>query len=353
MEMKECKILFLAANPADTTQLSLDTEIREIQTKIRAAEFRDSLEMVSRWAVRPDDLLQSLNEVVPHVAHFSGHGTKSGIVLLDADGQVKQVGKEALAYLLKTLKGNLRLVVLNACDSLPQAKLIAEHIDCVVGMNKPIGDQAAIVFAASFYRAIGFGSSVRQAFEQGKAALMLEGIPEERTPVLVPRPGIDPDAIVLVQSQPPEDKTDKPSKSPQVINRINRSVYIGGNAIGNAIVTGDHNVTTVHFTKTTLPPPSSVDIQSELKLLSDLLQQLQSEDSRKIERAIKDAQEEAKKPEPDRDEVGSAVARALKYAKQANGFADTATKLAGHVTNLVAWLGSNWNTLLPLVGLKL
>ena len=67
-------MLFLAANPAGTPPLKLDEEIRQITAKIRAAEYRDSLELVSRWAVRPDDLQQALLEVKPHVVHFSGHG---------------------------------------------------------------------------------------------------------------------------------------------------------------------------------------------------------------------------------------------------------------------------------------
>ena len=40
--MSSCKILFLAANPDGTVQLSLDRELREIKAKIRAAELRDS-----------------------------------------------------------------------------------------------------------------------------------------------------------------------------------------------------------------------------------------------------------------------------------------------------------------------
>ena len=45
--MSSCKILFLAANPDGTVQLSLARELREIKAKIRAAELRDSLELVS------------------------------------------------------------------------------------------------------------------------------------------------------------------------------------------------------------------------------------------------------------------------------------------------------------------
>ena len=88
--------------------------------------------------------------------------------------------------------------MLNACYSRPQAEALAETIDCSIGMNQPIGDEAAIVFAASFYRALGFGRSVQEAFELGKAALLLEGIPEDKTPELLTRAGVDASAMVFV-----------------------------------------------------------------------------------------------------------------------------------------------------------
>ena len=65
-------------------------------------------------------------------------------------------------------------------------------------MKRAIGDTAAITFAASFYRAIGFGRSVQDAFDQGKAALMLEGIPEDTTPTLLVRHGVDPRSLFLI-----------------------------------------------------------------------------------------------------------------------------------------------------------
>src|SRR5260370_20342798 len=65
-------------------------------------------------------------------------------------------------------------------------------------MKRAIGDDAAITFAASFYRAIGFGRSVREAFDQGRTALLLEGIREETTPDLMTRQTITPESIVLI-----------------------------------------------------------------------------------------------------------------------------------------------------------
>jgi CHAT domain-containing protein len=198
-DVDKVRILFLAANPTGTTPLKLDEEAREIDKKIQAAAHRESLELITRWAVRPDDLLQYLNQFKPHVVHFSGHGSSTEeITLLDDAGKPKSVSKEALVSLFRTLRDNIRVVLLNACYSQPQAEGITGVIDCAIGMSRAIGDDAAITFAASFYRAIGFGRSIKEAFEQGTTALLLEGIPEEKTPSLLTRATIAPEAILLV-----------------------------------------------------------------------------------------------------------------------------------------------------------
>ena len=197
--MNGIKVLFLAANPLDTHRLRLDVEIREITEKIRASDGRDFVELISRWAVRPDDLLQALNEHRPHIVHFSGHGSQyDGIVLEDKQGNAKIVGKDAILALFRTLSDNIRVVILNACFSQLQAEAITEIIECAIGTSKAIGDASAITFAASFYRAIGFGRSVQEAYDQGKAALLLEGISEDETVRLVIRSGIDASNIFLV-----------------------------------------------------------------------------------------------------------------------------------------------------------
>jgi hypothetical protein len=192
------RILFLSANPSGTRALQLDEEIRQITNKLRAAEYRESIELISRWAVRPDDLLQALLEHRPHIVHFSGHGTHTQEILLnDPQGNPKPVSKYALISLFTTLKDNVRIVLLNACSTRPQAEAIAQIVDCVIGMNNPIGDDAAIVFAASFYQALGFGRSVKEAFDLGRTALLLEGIPEEKTPELLTRKGINASSVFL------------------------------------------------------------------------------------------------------------------------------------------------------------
>ena len=96
-----------------------------------------------------------------------------------SQGQPQSVSRSALVEVLRSCnEGNLRLVVLNACDTRPQAEALTEVVDCVVSMNRTITDRAAIKFAASFYGALAFGRSVQKAFDQGVARLSAEGIAE-------------------------------------------------------------------------------------------------------------------------------------------------------------------------------
>jgi len=232
--MNKIKILFLAANPRSTDRLALDDEIRAIEQKIRAAEHRDALVLISKWAVRPDDVIQALNEHTPHVVHFSAHGSEANeILLVGNDGEEKPVSANALRALFSTLKDNVRVVVFNACFARTQAEAVAEVIDCAIGMNDEIGDEAAIAFSGSFYRALGFGRSVQEAFDQGKLAIMFEGIAEEHVPELLVKENVDASEIVLVD----ESFSAQPSAASD-----NRSVAIVGNAASSVIVTGDSNV---------------------------------------------------------------------------------------------------------------
>jgi CHAT domain-containing protein len=151
-------VLFLAANPKDTPALRLDEEIRSIDVALRQAEFRDRFDIKQQWAVRVADLQGYLLRHKPDLVHFSGHGSASSqIILEDNSGNSQSVTPRALSQVFSVLKDNIRCVVLNACYSEQQAQAIAQHIDCVIGMSKAIGDVAAISFAAAFYQALGYG----------------------------------------------------------------------------------------------------------------------------------------------------------------------------------------------------
>ncbi len=196
-------VLFLASNPLDQEQLRLDEEARAIQDMIRRSQHRDAVRLESRWAVRPQDVMQAINECNPRIVHFSGHGSDNDeIVFQDEFGNTKPVTKEAIVQVMLACSGNIQLVFFNTCYSRNQAEAVVEHTQSALGMSTSIGDDAARVFASQFYSAIGFGKSVKVAFEQAKAALMLGSIPEEDTPELFVTDGIDSNGLFLVR--PPD-----------------------------------------------------------------------------------------------------------------------------------------------------
>jgi hypothetical protein len=193
-------VLFMAANPLDQIQLRLDEEARAIVEMIRKSAHRDAVKLESFWAVRPLDVLQAINEHKPRIIHFSGHGSNQDeIIFQDANGQSKVVAKEAIVQTMAVASSDIQLVFFNTCYSHNQAEAVVKHVSGAIGMKSSIGDNAARVFAAQFYSAIGFGLSVKRAFEQAKAALMLEGILEQDTPELFVADGLDSDQLILVK----------------------------------------------------------------------------------------------------------------------------------------------------------
>ena len=195
------KILFLAANPRDTNPLRLDHEVRAIDEALRKAAYRDRFELVQHWAVRVRDLQELLLRYQPHIVHFSGHGSKSSEIFLeDALGNHQAVPMRALTGVFAVLKDNIRCVVLNACYSEGQAEAIAKEIDCVIGMSKAIGDEAALNFSTSFYQALAYGRNVKMAFDLGCLQIDMEALGEEDTPKLKTKWGTIAEEILLLRA---------------------------------------------------------------------------------------------------------------------------------------------------------
>ena len=76
-------------------------------------------------------------------------------------------------------------------------KIIAKHIDCVIGMSKAIDDEAAINFAVAFYQALGYGKDVKTAFDLGCVQIDLQSLNEQDTPQLLATK-CDPEEIAFV-----------------------------------------------------------------------------------------------------------------------------------------------------------
>lgn len=219
-------ILFLAASPLGTDRLALDEEARAIRVALERSGHRDKFELVTRWAARPLDLLDELRKLKPTVIHFSGHGgsgelrqvagpcrdivgefggdggaddsdCQPGLFFQGPTGRSQLVTASALAEALGAAGASVKLVVLNACYSEVLAEALLVHIDYVVGMTGAIHDDAAQNFAVGFYGGLCERQSIAAAYQQGCAAISLDGLPDGDRPQLSARKGIDACKLVL------------------------------------------------------------------------------------------------------------------------------------------------------------
>jgi len=135
--------------------------------------------------------------------------------------------------------------------------------------------------------------------------------------------------------------------------KINIAVSGGHANFGNVSQGGDSSTNTAG-SQTIDARGEAVDVKAELASLRELLAELKNVPDRgKLDRAMQDAIEESAKPKPDKDEVGGAVERAIKYAKSANDFGDNLEKLLPRLTAIASWVGIAGRGLLALAGVQL
>lgn len=188
---KKTRILFLSSNPWTTSRILVDEEAREISERIQEGPYRDYFEFHNHAAIRPIDLQKLLLRYRPQIVHFSGHGSKQQrIILGGTHGRGKAVDQQGLADVFGLYNNHVRLVLLNACFTKAQACSISEVINYSIGTGKGIGDKVGVAFAGAFYRALGFGKSVRDAFESARAELALTKLPRSRGIELFVRNGV-------------------------------------------------------------------------------------------------------------------------------------------------------------------
>lgn len=161
------RILILTANPIDTNHLALGREVKEIDQALRRAkQFRRDIfeRLYYMWNVTPREMQEEIMSVAPQIIHFSGHGTEQGIILEDNVGQSKFVNGAALAQLF-SLFDFVECVVLHACYTQEQAKLICEYVPYVIYVKAELPDDMAIAFSTSFYFCLGSGNNYERAFK--------------------------------------------------------------------------------------------------------------------------------------------------------------------------------------------
>lgn len=197
------RVLYMTANPE--MDLRTEVEVRDVQQAVSRALHRDLIDVQYRPAATPEDLLDGLNDVRPHVVHFSGHAGDAAVLFDNASvdsPEGREVPFELLARALGTTAEPPKLLVLNGCDTLDGAEVLLEATPVVIAMATEISDLAASAFAARFYAAVASAQPIGPALRQGAVVLDLMGLDEGWKPSLLARDDVAVDELVLVQVPP-------------------------------------------------------------------------------------------------------------------------------------------------------
>jgi len=377
------RILILTANPtiAGHEPLRLDAEVRRIEEALQRSQYRDRFKLATKLAARTIDLRRALLDYKPQIVHFSGHGTEGqGLVLENDAGQLQMASTEALTGLFGIFEtGEIECVLLNACYSQVQATAIHQFVDCVIGMNQPIGDEPAVQFAEGFYDALGAGKPYDVAFKIGCSAIALEGSSEYSTPVLQYRkrvgvglPASGGAAEAQLTERAPAAAAPVQAASSQSIGNV--TVSGSGNSVspvqagGNATVSqnnsrqsmtiqgstvygqvgqagGDLTQTQYQGQADETKPLGPDDVIRILAQIEDLIRcsDLSAGQKEKAVACVEMAKDEASSEEPDKDFAAKSLQKVIKMLKETNEAADVGQSLLEKVVPLLkklpSWLG--------------
>ena len=198
------RVLGVISSPAEYERLDVERERENLERALSALQQIGAVDV--HWLERPTlgALLKALQTSTFHAFHYIGHGVfdreaQRGVLLLEDDsGWARPVSGDKLGMILHDFS-SLRLAILNACEGARTARLdpfagvagslVQRDIPAVVAMQSQISDEAAIVFASSFYEQVAAGSPVDASLAAARLAILAERSDdiEWGTPVLFMR----------------------------------------------------------------------------------------------------------------------------------------------------------------------
>ncbi len=197
------RILVLIASPHDLEALDVEREWNNLHTALADLETQGLVQIVRCPAPTLAELQRTLRRQECHIFHFVGHGgyddrERDGLLLFeDEQGRGLPVSGRQLGALLHD-EGQLRLVVLNACEGGRTSRvdpfagvgqsLLQQGVPAVIAMQFAITDVAAATFAREFYAAVADGYPVDSALAEARKAIFAQSESVEwGTPVLYMR----------------------------------------------------------------------------------------------------------------------------------------------------------------------
>jgi len=172
------KLLYIGAQKGTGGYGFKDFDLKEQLKTLKKATLRKSgssaISIYSLFDASPLEILAKINEVRPDILHISGAQEAGCIKLHDKNRHLIPFDAEKLADLIAdSNNGSLRLVVLDTCYSMQQAKRLTKRgVPYAVGIYDAIADDVATEFYGCFYNAIAAGRDIKSALNNAKTLIL-------------------------------------------------------------------------------------------------------------------------------------------------------------------------------------
>jgi len=154
-------ILFVGVNSSDKADLSLKEEFQKMESALEKAfnsrthHTKPSLKPIpySTWK----EVMHAVRRDNPTNLHFGCHAQASGLELFEQTVQSQKMIQSIEAhneFAREKRRGEIRVVVINACKSDKHAQDLSACVDFTIGHKAAVGDRKTIDFTESFYSTI-------------------------------------------------------------------------------------------------------------------------------------------------------------------------------------------------------
>lgn len=175
------RILGMVAQPEGTQSLQAAQEQHWLHTALQP--LADRKQVILEWVGGQTwrDLDKKLQEETWHIFHYIGHASynqEAGIGeihLADEAGELRSQDTQQLVRMLRN-QPNLRLVVLNACESAATAAALVKNtrLPSALAMQYRISDHIAVELTRNFYEALINGSPIDLAIWRARYVIAQE-----------------------------------------------------------------------------------------------------------------------------------------------------------------------------------
>ncbi len=168
------KVLFIASNPSTFNPIDIGEQIKSIRKALESGTDRDNYDFEIEPGINRSDFSEILDKYSPDYLHITLHA--SGVDGLYFQGSNKEEDpmdvEEFTDYIKLITSGKqMEAVLLIACNSIVYADAIKNFCKYSVGTSYVFPEDAAIVYAQRFYKALFNGKTVDHSHDAAILAI--------------------------------------------------------------------------------------------------------------------------------------------------------------------------------------